>query len=46
MKGNITREVNTAALEAMIQVGTGGATMLNVDCGGPAAPAARAGGNP
>src|SRR5882757_3282351 len=35
MNGNITKEGITADLEAMKQIGLGGATIVNVDCGGP-----------
>lgn len=36
MNGNITKEGLTADLEAMKQIGLGGATIVNVDCGIPA----------
>lgn len=36
MNGNITKEGITADLEAMKQIGLGGATIVNVDCGIPA----------
>ena len=35
MNGNITKEGITADLEAMKQIGLGGATIVNVDCGIP-----------
>ena len=35
MNGNITREGITADLEAMKQIGLGGATVVNLDCGIP-----------
>jgi hypothetical protein len=35
MNGNITREGLTADLEAMKQIGLGGATIVNLDCGIP-----------
>src|SRR5208283_1977809 len=38
MNGNITREGITADLEAMKQIGVGGATIVNVDCGIPRGP--------
>lgn len=38
MNGNISREGITADLEAMKQVGLGGAQIFNVDCGIPAGP--------
>jgi two-component sensor histidine kinase len=38
MNGNITREGITADLEAMRQIGLGGATVVNVDCGIPPGP--------
>ena len=40
MNGNITREGITADLEAMKQIGLGGATIVNVDCGIPRGPVA------
>src|SRR6185312_8440609 len=36
MNGNITKTGITADLEAMKQIGLGGATIVNVDCGIPA----------
>jgi hypothetical protein len=38
MNGNITKAGLTADLEAMQQIGLGGATIVNVDCGIPAGP--------
>jgi hypothetical protein len=38
MNGNITKEGITADLEAMKQIGLGGATVVNVDCDIPAGP--------
>ena len=38
MNGNITRAGITADLEAMQQIGLGGATIVNVDCGIPRGP--------
>ena len=38
MNGNITKAGITADLEAMKQIGLGGATIVNVDCGIPAGP--------
>ena len=38
MNGNITKAGITADLEAMKQIGLGGATIVNVDCGIPARP--------
>jgi hypothetical protein len=38
MNGNITQEGITADLEAMKQIGLGGATIVNVDCGIPRGP--------
>ena len=38
MNGNITKEGITADLEAMKQIGLGGATIVNVDCGIPRGP--------
>jgi len=38
MNGNITREGITADLEAMKNIGLGGATIVNVDCGIPPGP--------
>jgi len=38
MNGNISREGITADLEAMKQIGLGGAQIFNVDCGIPAGP--------
>ncbi|MEI6074824.1 MAG: glycosyl hydrolase [Verrucomicrobiota bacterium] len=38
MNGNITKEGITADLEAMKQIGLGGATIVNVDCGIPHGP--------
>ena len=38
MNGNITKTGITADLEAMKQIGLGGATIVNVDCGIPAGP--------
>ena len=38
MNGNVTKEGITADLEAMKQIGLGGATIINVDCGIPAGP--------
>ena len=38
MNGNITRAGITADLEAMKQIGLGGATIVNVDCGIPRGP--------
>jgi hypothetical protein len=38
MNGNITKEGITADLEAMKQIGLGGATIVNVDCGIPSGP--------
>jgi hypothetical protein len=38
MNGNITREGITADLEAMKQIGLGGAQIFNVDCGIPSGP--------
>src|SRR5450756_2095279 len=38
MNGNITKEGITADLEAMKQIGLGGATIINVDCGIPRGP--------
>ena len=38
MNGNITKAGITADLEAMKQIGLGGATVVNVDCGIPAGP--------
>ena len=38
MNGNITQEGITADLEAMQQIGLGGATVVNVDCGAPDGP--------
>ena len=38
MNGNITKAGITADLEAMRQIGLGGATIVNVDCGIPAGP--------
>jgi (4-O-methyl)-D-glucuronate---lignin esterase len=38
MNGNITKVGITADLEAMKQIGLGGATIVNVDCGIPAGP--------
>ena len=35
MNGNVTKEGLTADLEAMKQIGLGGATIVNVDCGIP-----------
>jgi len=35
MNGNLTKEGLTADLEAMKQIGLGGATIVNVDCGIP-----------
>ncbi|MDB6066797.1 MAG: putative glycosylhydrolase [Pedosphaera sp.] len=40
MNGNITKEGITADLEAMKQVGLGGATIVNVDCDIPSGPVA------
>jgi hypothetical protein len=40
MNGNITKEGITADLEAMKQIGLGGATIVNVDCGIPRGPVA------
>ncbi|HLZ54153.1 MAG TPA: glycosyl hydrolase, partial [Verrucomicrobiae bacterium] len=40
MNGNITRAGITADLEAMKQIGLGGATIVNVDCGIPRGPVA------
>ena len=40
MNGNVTRAGITADLEAMRQVGLGGATVVNVDCGIPRGPVA------
>ena len=40
MNGNITRAGITADLGAMKQIGLGGATIVNVDCGIPRGPAA------
>jgi hypothetical protein len=37
MNGNITKEGITADLEAMKQIGLGGATIVNVDCASRAA---------
>lgn len=39
MNGNITRAGITADLEAMQQIGIGGATIVNLDCGIPHGPA-------
>jgi signal transduction histidine kinase len=38
MNGNVTKEGITADLEAMREIGVGGATIVNVDCGIPAGP--------
>src|SRR5215469_4475041 len=38
MNGNITREGISADLEAMKQIGLGGATIVNVDCDIPRGP--------
>ena len=38
MNGNITTNGITADLEAMKQIGLGGATIINVDCGIPRGP--------
>ncbi len=38
MNGNITKEGITADLEAMKQIGLGGATIVNADCGIPRGP--------
>ena len=38
MNGNITKAGITADLEAMKQIGLGGATIVNVDCGIPSGP--------
>jgi hypothetical protein len=38
MNGNITKAGITADLEAMKQIGLGGATIVNVDCGIPRGP--------
>jgi hypothetical protein len=38
MNGNVTREGVTADLEAMKQIGLGGAEIFNADCGIPAGP--------
>jgi hypothetical protein len=38
MNGNITKAGVTADLEAMKQIGLGGATIVNVDCGIPSGP--------
>ena len=38
MNGNITQAGITADLEAMKQIGLGGATIVNVDCGIPRGP--------
>ena len=38
MNGNITKAGLTADLEAMKQIGLGGATIVNVDCGIPRGP--------
>jgi hypothetical protein len=38
MNGNITKTGITADLEAMKQIGLGGATIINVDCGIPRGP--------
>src|SRR5476649_1770602 len=38
MNGNITKEGITADLEAMKQIGLGGATIVNVDCEIPRGP--------
>ena len=38
MNGNITKDGITADLEAMKQIGLGGATIVNVDCGIPSGP--------
>ena len=38
MNGNITQEGITADLEAMKQIGLGGATIVNADCGIPRGP--------
>ena len=38
MNGNITKDGITADLEAMKQIGLGGATIVNVDCGIPRGP--------
>src|SRR5882672_1572383 len=40
MNGNITKAGITADLEAMKQIGLGGATIVNVDCGIPSGPVA------
>ncbi|MGO8927676.1 MAG: glycosyl hydrolase [Limisphaerales bacterium] len=40
MNGNITKAGLTADLEAMKQIGLGGATIVNVDCGIPRGPVA------
>src|SRR5882724_1995592 len=40
MNGNITKAGITADLEAMKQIGLGGATIVNVDCGIPRGPVA------
>ena len=40
MNGNITKEGITADLEAMKQIGLGGATIVNADCGIPRGPVA------